>query len=243
MLLCDVDSEFSGQQELLQSTEVEVEAELPEGQLLRKYGLRFPDAASVRPSVMKVDPAISKLCELKAALSSSQVILQSYATEENVLQGLNSTKGIRGTISHWLSEITGDSVSHLQVARRKTYTLYDILPNTWASAVINVAKSQGFAPELFHLGLVSNLSFMDHNQTKLRVKGPSDQDAIISDIAVVLGNTAGSKKSHMESILKRLVPQHPEIQNENIPRVALGNGTIKGVRMALESKVCNHHFF
>ena len=59
------------------------------GQLLREYGFRFPDAVSVCPSVMKMDPVIAKLCELKAALSSSQVILQSYATEDTVLQGLN----------------------------------------------------------------------------------------------------------------------------------------------------------
>jgi len=97
-----------------------------------------------------------------------------------------------------------------------------------------VAKSQGFAQELFHLGLVSNLTLLDHNETKLRVKGPSDVHAIISDIAVVLGNTASSKKSHMENMLKRLVSQHPDNQNKNIPKVSLGNGTIKGVRTALE---------
>ena len=79
-----------------------------------------------------------------------------------------------------------------------------------------------------------NLLFVDHNETKLQVKGPSDQSAIISDIAVVLGNTASSKKSHMENMLKRLVSQHPEIQNKNLPKVSLGNGTIKGVRTALE---------
>ena len=113
-------------------------------------------------------------------------------------------------------------------------TLYDILPNTWAAAVRVLAKSQGFAPELFHRGIVSNLSFSDHSETKLRVKGLSDEHAIISTIAVVLGNTASSKKSHMENMLKRLVSQHPDIQNQNIRTVSLSNGTIKGFRTALE---------
>ena len=53
-------------------------------------------------------------------------------------------------------------------------------------------------------------------------------------IALVPGNTASSKKSHMENMLKRLVSQHPEIQNKNIPKVSRGNGTIKCVRTALE---------
>ena len=65
---------------------------------------------------MTMDPVISKLDKVKAARSSSEVILQSYSTEDNVLQGLNSAKAIRGTMSHWLCEITGDSRTHLQVA-------------------------------------------------------------------------------------------------------------------------------
>ena len=35
-------------------------------------------------------------------------------------------------------------------------------------------------------------------------------------------------------MLKRLVSRHPEIQNKNIPKVSLGNGTIKGVPRPLE---------
>ena len=144
VLLCDSGSESSGQQALPQSTVVAEEAELPEGQLLREYGFRFPDAVSVGPSVTKMHPVISKLCELKVARSSSQVCLQSYPAEDNVLQGMNPTMAVRGTISHWLFEITGDSRTHLQVSRCTKYNLHDILPDTWASAVMNVAKSQGF---------------------------------------------------------------------------------------------------
>ena len=81
----------------------------------------FPDAVSVGPSVTKMDPVISKLCELKVARSSSHVILQSYATEDSLLHGLNSTTAIRGTISNLLSEKTGDSRTHLQVALCTTY--------------------------------------------------------------------------------------------------------------------------
>ena len=75
---------------------------------------------------------------------------------------------------------------------------------------------------------------MDHNETKLRVKGPFDGHAINSDIAVVLGNTASSKESHMENYLKKLVSHHPDNQNKNVSKVSLGNGTIKVIRTALE---------
>ena len=44
-LPCDSDAEFSEEEDLLRSTSAEYQAELPEGQLLRKYGLRLPDAA------------------------------------------------------------------------------------------------------------------------------------------------------------------------------------------------------
>ena len=90
--------------------------------------------------------------------------------------------------------------------------LHDILPDTWASAVITVAKAQGFHPEMFHLGLVSNLSFMDYHLTKLRITGPSDQHAIISDIAVVLGSSASCKKSHMEKVLNRFLIEHSDLE-------------------------------
>ena len=105
---------------------------------------------------MKIDPAIFKLCEIKVARSSLHVCLQSYHTADNVLHCMSSTEAIRSTIPHWLSEITGDSRTHLQVAQCTKYSLYDIIPDTWASAVITVAKAQGFHPEMFHLGLVSN---------------------------------------------------------------------------------------
>ena len=105
----------------------------------------YPDAASVGPSVMKIDPVISKLCGIKVARSSLQECLQSYHTADSVLQCMSSTEAIRSTISHWLSEITGDSRTHLQVAHCTKYSLHDILPDTWASAVINVAKAQGFS--------------------------------------------------------------------------------------------------
>ena len=84
------------------------------------------------------------------------------------------------------------------------------------------------------MGLVSNLSYMDHNETKLRVKGPFNGHAINSDVAVVLGNTASSKKSHKENDLKKLVSHHPDNQNKNLSKVSLANGTIKGIRTALE---------
>jgi len=76
----DSDAESSEEEDLLQLTSAEEEAELPEGHVLRKYGLLFTDAASVGPSVMTMDPVISKLDKVKAAQSSSDVILQSYST-------------------------------------------------------------------------------------------------------------------------------------------------------------------
>ena len=91
-----------------------------------------------------------------------------------------------------------------------------------------------FFPELFHLGLVSNLSFLVHHQTKLRVTGPSDQHAIISDIAVVLGNTASSKKSHMENMLKGFLIQHPDFDGYSIPMVSLANGNTNRVPRCLQ---------
>ena len=94
-LPCDSVAESSEDEDLLRPTSAEEEAEL-----LCKYGLRFSDAASVGPSVMTTDPVISKLDELKAARSSSQVIVQSHATEDKVSQELNSAKIIRGTIPH-----------------------------------------------------------------------------------------------------------------------------------------------
>ena len=100
--------------------------------------------------------------------------------------------------------------------------------------MICVPKAQGFAPELLHMGLVSGVSYMDHNETKLRVKGPFDGHAIKSDIEVVLGNTTRSKKSYMENYLKKLVSHHPDNQNKNLSKVSLGNGTIKGIRTGLE---------
>ena len=89
-------------------------------------------------------------------------------------------------------------------------------------------------PEMFHLGLVSNLSFMDHHLTKLRITGPSDQHAIISDIAVVLGNTASSKKSHMENMLNGFLIQHSDFDGYSSPTVSLANGNIKRVRRCLQ---------
>ena len=137
-------------------------------------------------------------------------------------------------MSQWLSEITDGSRTHLQVGTCTRHTLFAILPDIWASGVICVSKAQGFAPEILHMGLVSNLSYMDHNKTKLRVKDPFGGHAINSDVALVLGNTASSKKSHTENYLKKLVTHHPDNQNKNLSKVSLGNGTIKGIRSALE---------
>ena len=80
------------------------------------------------------------------------------------------------------------------------------------------------------MALVSNVSYMDHNETNLRVKGPLDGHAINSDVAVVIGNTASSKKSHLENYVKKLVTHHPDNQNKNLSKVSLGNGAIKGIR-------------
>ena len=191
---------------------------------------------------MTTDPVSSKLDKLKAARSSDEVILQSYSTEDNVLRGLNSSNAIRSTMSQWLSEIKDDSRTHMQVATCTKYTLFGILPSIWASAVIYMSKAQGFASELLHMGLVSNLSYVDHNETKLRVKGPFDDGhAVNSDIALVLGNTASSKKSLLENYLKTLVSHHSDNQNKNIPKVSLGNGTIKRIRTR-KCKLCEHDF-
>ena len=60
---------------------------------------------------------------------------------------------------------------------------------------------------------------------------------IIFDITVVLGYTVSSKTSHMEHSLKRLVSRPLEIQDKYIPKVLLGNGTIKGVPRRLEKVI------
>ena len=81
---------------------------------------------------------------------------------------------------------------------------------------------------------MSNLSFVDHHLTKLRITGPSDQHAIISDIAVMLGNTASSKKSHMENMLNGFLIQPSDFDGYSSPTVSLANGNIKGVRRCLQ---------
>ena len=100
------------------------ETQLPEGHLMCEYGLRSPDAGSVGivdPSVMMQDPVSSKWF-------SGQVIKQSFSTEDNILWGLHSTKGIRGTMSRWLSVIKDDSRTHLHVGTCTSHRLFDILP-------------------------------------------------------------------------------------------------------------------
>jgi hypothetical protein len=75
---------------------------------------------------------------------------------------------------------------------------------------------------------------MDHHLTKLRIKGPSDQYAIMSDIAVVLGSSASCKKSHMEKVFNNLLIQHSDLDVYNSPAVSLGHGNIKRVRRCLQ---------
>ena len=104
----------------------------------------------------------------------------------------------------WLSEIKDDSRTHLQVATCTTFSLFDVMPDIWSSSVICLSKAQGFATEILHMALVSNLSYMDHYETKLRVKGPLDQHSINSDVAVIIGNRASSKKSHLEHMVKNI---------------------------------------
>ena len=77
---CDSDAESSEDGDVPRASSADEEAQLPEGQLMREYGLRFPDAGSVGsvdPSFMTTDPVSSKLDKLKAARSSDEVILQS----------------------------------------------------------------------------------------------------------------------------------------------------------------------
>ena len=127
--------------------------------------------------------------------------------------GLALNKRYSGHMSRWLSVIKDDSRTHVHVGTCTSHRLFDILPDIWASAAICVSKAPGFASEMLHLGLVSNLSYMDHNETKLRVKGPLDGHAINSDVAVVIGNTVSSKRSQLDNDVKKLVTHHPENQN------------------------------
>ena len=150
------------------------------------------------------------------------------------MPGLALNKMIRRTMSRWLSEIKDDSRTHLQVATCTTFSLFDVMPDIWSSSVICLSKVQGVAPEILHMALVSNLSYMDHNETKLRVKGPLEQHSINSDVAVCIGNTVSSKKSYLENTCKNLVNNHPENLNKKLSQASVGNGTIKGIRTALE---------
>ena len=52
------------------------------------------------------------------------------------------------------------------------------------------------------MALLSNLSYMDHNDTKLCIKCPLDEHSINSDVAVIIGNTSSSNKSHFEHMVK-----------------------------------------
>ena len=235
MSLRNASSESAGQQELPQSTIASENADL-----MREYCFCYPDVVSGRPSVMKTDPVITKLRQIEEFRFSRHVMLQSYYTVDPALHCKTSTGAIRNTISHWLSDITRDARTHLQVAQCNQNSLYDILPDAWASAVITVAKAQGFHPEMFHLGLVSNLSFMDHHRTKLRITGPSDQRAIISDIAVVLGSSASCKKSHMKKDLNIFLIQHSDVDVYSSPVVPLAHGNIKRVRRCLQQTRSAH---
>ena len=53
-------------------------------------------------------------------------------------------------------------------------------------------------------------------------------------VAVTIANTASSKKSHLENMVKKLVNHYPDNMNKKLSQVSLGNGTIKGIRSALE---------
>ena len=109
--------------------------------------------------------------------------------------------------------VKDDSRTHLHVGTCTSHRLFDILPDTWASAVICVSKAPGFALELLHVGLVSNLSYMDHNETKLWVNGPLVGHATNSDVAEVIGNMVSFKRSHLPDYDQKSVTHHPENQN------------------------------
>ena len=71
-----------------------------------------------------------------------------------------------------------------------------------------LSQAQGFAPEILHMALLSNLTYMDHNDTKLCIKCPLDEHSINSDVAVIIGNTSSSNKSHFEHMV-RIVSSEP----------------------------------
>ena len=126
---------------------------------------------------------------------------------------LLSKKAMRSTMSRNLSVIKDDSRTLLHVGTSTSHRLFDILPDTWASAVICVLKAPSFAAELLHVGLVSNLSYLDDNETKLWVNSPLDGHAINSDVVDVIGNMFSFKRSHLPDYDKKLVARHLENQN------------------------------
>ena len=192
------------------------------------------DAGLAGPSTMKPDLACSKIDAVKVAGSSAEVFLTCFSVEDNVMRGLQTTRDIATTMTEWLDEIVADKRSYPEASQCIQLSLYDFMPRAWVDALMCLTKAQGFAPELLHQSRMSNLSFLEHHATKLRAKGPDEENAIMSDIAVVLGNKASPKNSTMERMLKRLCTKHPMSLNKSMGKVSCGNGTIKGVRTALE---------
>ena len=98
-LLTDAGAGSSNEEETPEFSSAREALELPHGHLLQQYGLCMPDAAIEGPMTMKEDPVIPKLEDLKVAQSSRQVIVKTYPLENNLVQGLQTSKDVRQTMS------------------------------------------------------------------------------------------------------------------------------------------------
>ena len=153
---------------------------------------------------------------------------------KSTYQGLGSPEASYQTVLKWLNAALKDPRDHHSVASDFAFSTREMLPVPFEVSLRTIARKEGWEPETFMAPILSNIGWMEHPGTRLRLQ-PDEEHRRGCVVQIVCAGDPSMRKSSLKDFTSKKLLSHADV-----PAVIKAGGatctdaTIKGIRASIK---------
>lgn len=197
------------------------------------FGIDIYDLSRTRKQLIAVeDPVCNILRHYLECKDDGQSLLLLHT--KSAYQGLGTEDSCYQTVRAWLSAALADPSDHHRLANDFAFSTRDMLPVPFEASLRTICRKEGWEPETLMAPFLSNIGWMEHPSTRLRLP-PDEEHRRGCIVQIVCAGDPSMRKSSLKEFTSKTLLSHADVP----PVIRAGDATstdatIKGIRASLK---------
>ena len=170
------------------------------------FGIDIYDLSRTsKASTTVKDPMHDAMSEYLACRDEAQSL--SLLHTKSTYQGLGSPEASYQTVLKWLNAALKDPRDHHAVASDFAFSTREMLPVPFEVSLRTIARKEGWEPETFMAPILSNIGWMEHPGTRLRLQ-PDEEHRRGCVVQIVCAGDPSMRKSSLKDFTSKKLLSH-----------------------------------